>query len=94
MMNVLYFALTGIKAYSLPQPSPDQGTITIILSIVFGIIGALALLIITIAGFRYIISAGDPKKTADAKSTIIYALIGLVVAISAEAIVAFVVNKL
>jgi ABC-type amino acid transport system permease subunit len=94
MMSILYFALTSVKAYSLPQPTADQGTITTILSIVFGIIGALALLVITIAGFRYILSAGDPQKTADAKSTIIYALIGLVVAISAEAIVAFVVNRL
>lgn len=94
MTSILYFALTSVKAYSLPQPTADQSTITIILGIVFGIIGALALLVITIAGFRYILSAGDPQKIADAKSTIIYALIGLVVAISAEAIVAFVVNRL
>jgi hypothetical protein len=65
-----------------------------ILEIAFGVIGAFALLIITVSGFRYITSGGNPEKTAKAKSGIVYSLVGLVVAITAEAIVAFVVNRL
>ncbi|MGH7241498.1 MAG: hypothetical protein ACREGB_04340 [Candidatus Saccharimonadales bacterium] len=65
-----------------------------ILTFVFGVIGALSILMITIAGLRYITSAGDPQKAAGAKSALVYALIGLAIAISAEGIVAFVAGKL
>jgi hypothetical protein len=85
---------TGISAGNLPNPSANQSELTTILSIVFGIIGAFALLIITISGMRYITSGGNPEKTAKAKNGIIYSLVGLVVAISAEAIVTFVVKRL
>ena len=78
-----------------PLPHPDTATlISTILSFVFGIVGALAVLFITISGFRYIVSAGDPQKVAQAKEGIIYALVGLAVAISAEAIVVYFVKNL
>ena len=85
---------TGISGVDLPHVAANSASIQTILGIVFGIIGALALLVITVSGLRYITSAGDPEKTAKAKNGIIYALVGLVVAISAEAIVAFVVGRL
>jgi hypothetical protein len=94
MNNLLFLALTSIKAYSLPQVNANQSTLQSVLGIAFGIIGAIALLTITISGLRYITSAGDPQKASDAKSGIIYSLIGLVVAISAEAIVVFVIGRL
>ena len=85
-----------ISGKSLPNVDVSSGgtTIPTILSIAFGIAGALALLIITVSGLRYITSAGNPEKTAKAKSGIIYSLVGLVIAITAEAIVAFVVGRL
>ena len=92
-MNLAYLALTNVKPYSLPNVRADEASISTLLQILFGIIGALALLIIIIAGFRYIVSAGDPQKTANAKSTIIYALVGLAIAITAQAIIAFVVER-
>ena len=78
----------------LPLVNADSASLQTILSIVYGIIGALALLFIVVSGFRYIISDGDPQKTAQAKQGIIYALIGIVVAISAQAITYFVVGKI
>ncbi len=62
------------------------------LQIAFGILGAIAVLIIVIAAMQYVISAGDPQKVAKAKDSIIYALVGLVVAILAFAIVTFVLD--
>ncbi len=41
-------------------------------------------------GFRYILSQGDPEKAKSARQTIINAMIGLVIAIAAAAIVAFI----
>jgi len=86
---------TSIDPGGLPnQKVVGPDAIASILKIVFGIIGALAFLVIVIAGLRYITAAGDPQKTAQAKSTILYALIGLAVAITAQGIVAFVVNRI
>ena len=72
----------------------NNNSIEIIIRIVLAIAGALALLIITLSGFRYITSAGDPQKMSKAKNGIVYALIGLVIAILAQSLVAFVVTKL
>lgn len=58
------------------------------------IIGALSVVMIIVGGLRYVISAGDPKKTADAKNTIVYAISGVVVAVLAFAIVTFVTTAL
>ena len=70
-----------------------NATIANVFSIVFGVMGAISVLMITIAGLQYILSSGDPAKTAKAKDTILYAVIGLVVAVSAFAIINFVIKK-
>lgn len=62
--------------------------------VALGLAGAIAVLIITIAGFRYVVSAGDPQSAAKAKNAIIYTLVGLIVALSAFGIVSFVVTRL
>lgn len=79
---------------NLPTPTADSSAIQTVLGIAFGIIGALALLMVVVSGLRYILSAGDPQKTAQAKNGIVYALVGVVVAITAEGIVHFVVGNL
>ena len=96
-MSMLLYILADASispGNNLPKTPTDPTTITNLMAITFGIVGALALLMITISGLRYITSAGDPEKTARAKNGIVYSLVGLVVAISAEAIVAFVVGRL
>ncbi len=78
---------------SLPHTSTTStSTIQTVIQIAIAILAAVTLLIITIAGFQYVLSQGDPQKVAKAKNTIIYAVIGLVVAILAQVIVTFVVN--
>lgn len=77
----------------LPDTNANTATVKNILRIVFAFIGAFALMSMTASGFKYITSAGDPGKTSEAKKGVIYAVVGLAVAISAEAIVAFVVKN-
>jgi hypothetical protein len=72
----------------LPTVSADNGVRTV-LQLVFGVVGVLALLIIIISALRFVLSGGDPQSVATARNTIIYAVIGLVVAISAEVIVTY-----
>lgn len=79
------------------SPLPDLGTgqnsfITNALTIAIRIIAAISLLFIVIGGFRYIVSQGDPQGVSKAKGTIVYALIGLAVAILAQVIVAVVIG--
>jgi tellurite resistance protein TehA-like permease len=86
-------SLTAVSPGGLPQSSASSSQIQTVLGIVFGIVGALALLFMVISGVRYMLSAGDPQKAARAREGIIYALVGLALAIFAETIVVFVVGK-
>lgn len=78
---------------SLPKGDASSDNIQNIIQLVIVILGAIALLVITLAGLRYVLSQGDSQKVAQAKNAIIYALIGLVVAILAQVIVTFVVGN-
>ena len=64
-------------------------TVINLLSIVVGI-GAV--IMIMVGGFKYITSGGDSGKAGSAKSTIMYAVLGLVVVALAQFLVKFVVN--
>lgn len=77
----------------LPKPAADSARLQVALTTVFIMLGAISLLIITIAGFRYTISHGDPKLIAQSKNAILYAVIGLVVSISAVVLVNFVIGR-
>ena len=64
---------------------------TVVNTLLF-ILGAVAVIMIVIGGIRYTISQGDSGAVTSAKNTILYAVIGLIVAIMAYAIVNFVVT--
>lgn len=69
-----------------------DGVITQFTSIALYIIGFISVIMLIWGGLRYILSGGDSKKITDAKNTILYALLGLVIAFFAYAIVHFVLN--
>ena len=58
-----------------------------------GIVGVVAVIMIVVAGFKYITSGGDSAKLTSAKSTLVYALVGIVIVVLAQAIVKFVLSK-
>jgi type IV secretory pathway VirB2 component (pilin) len=78
---------------SLPQTAANSGTLRKILDVVFGIVGAISVLIVVIAGFRYITAHGDPKGVAQARNAITYAVVGLLVSLLAFSIVTFVLGN-
>ena len=57
------------------------------------IIGIVAVLMIIVGGFRYIISGGDTGNVTSAKNTILYAIIGLIIVVFAQFIVKFILSK-
>ena len=57
-------------------------------------VGALSVIMLIWGGIRYTTSAGDSNKVTAAKNTVLYAIVGLVVAILAYAIVNMVIGKI
>jgi len=55
-------------------------------------LGAVSVVVIIIAGIGYTTSTGDPAAITKAKSTLMYAVVGLVVALLSYAIVNFVLG--
>lgn len=64
-----------------------------VISTLLFVLGAICVIVIIIGGIRYATSGGDSGQIKSAKDTILYAVIGLVVALLAYAIVRFVLNN-
>lgn len=73
--------------------SEIQRLVAAAVNILSWIVGVAAVIMIIIGGFKYVTSNGDANGTSGAKNTILYAVIGLVVAALAQALVQFVLNK-
>lgn len=88
---------SGIQAArGVDQPADlfgDGGIFSTAVNLMLFIIGAIAVIMIIIGGFRYVISGGNSSNVTAAKNTILYAIIGVVVAILAYAIINFVVTN-
>lgn len=58
------------------------------------LVGAVSVFMIVLGGLRYVLSGGDPAGIKSAKDTILYSIVGLIVATMAFALVRFVVGRL
>ncbi len=65
-----------------------------IANIILFLVGAVAVIMLIIGGFRYVTSNGDANAISGAKNTILYAIIGIVVAFMSYAAVNFIVTSL
>jgi hypothetical protein len=70
-----------------------EDNIKTIVNIMLFLLGSIAVIMIIIGGIRYATSNGDSSQIKGAKDTILYAVIGLIVAILAYAIVSFVITQ-
>lgn len=93
MWAYAFVRLASVDLSPLPHQGAGSGAMDTIIRITIGIVGAISVLFIVIGGIRYIVSQGDPQAVGRAKSTIIYALIGLILAMIAQGIVAFVIGS-
>lgn len=97
MLASTFAAIKGCKdgvinVCPLPGSNADSNSLNTILNVVFTFAGSIALLMIVIGGFRYVISRGDPNAMAQAKNTILYAIVGLIIVLAAYSIVIFAVK--
>lgn len=72
----------------------NAGVFKQITNTVLYIVGIIAVVMLIVGGIKYLLSGGDAKKVTDAKNTVLYAIIGLVIAFLAYAIVNFVITAL
>jgi hypothetical protein len=92
-------SLPSAAGCAKPNGAPDQlfgpgGIMTTILNTIIFLVGAVAVVMLIIGGFRYVISGGSKDQVSEAKNTIMYALIGIVIAVISFAIVNFVTGAL
>jgi hypothetical protein len=67
------------------------GTLQQVTDVLIFIIGAVAVIMVIVGGIRYVTSSGDQSALQGAKNTIMYSLIGVVVAFMAYALVRFII---
>ncbi|MBQ3310322.1 hypothetical protein IJG73_02695 [Candidatus Saccharibacteria bacterium] len=70
-----------------------MNTLNTIINVAIGLIGFIAVVVIILGGVQYTTSAGDAGKVKKAKDTIMYGIIGLVIALLAFAIVNFILGN-
>lgn len=74
--------------------NPIVSVLRVVIVVISVIIGIAAVIVLIVSGIRLITSQGDSQSVATARSSIIYALIALVVAALAPILVGFVLNAI
>ncbi|MBP9827260.1 hypothetical protein KBC99_02150 [Candidatus Saccharibacteria bacterium] len=72
---------------TLPQ------AVQVVVNTLLFVVGISAVIVVIVAGLRYVLSSGNPQSIEGAKNQILYAIIGVVVSILAYAIVNFIVDQ-
>ncbi|MDO4684871.1 MAG: pilin [Candidatus Saccharibacteria bacterium] len=86
----------ALSAKSNEQPDNidgDNGMFKRITDVLLFIVGAVAVIMLIVGGIRYVTSGGNQQAVSDAKNTILYAIVGIIVVLLAYAVVNFVVSQ-
>lgn len=90
----IVLAQGGVVGTELGVSGADlEPAITFIINALLALAGLVAAIYLILGGVRYITSQGDEDKAGEAKQTILYAVIGLIVIGLSAAIVNFVVSR-
>ena len=75
--------------------APDRvnDLVATVINIFSWVVGVVAVIMIIVGGFQYITSGGDSGKVTNAKNTILFAIVGLVIVALAQIIVNFVLSR-
>lgn len=93
-INVFQNCDGGVVCDETRNGQANTGTLVKnVISTLLFVLGVIAVIVIIVGGIRYALSGGDSSQTKQAKDTILYAVVGLVVAILAYSIVNFVIGS-
>jgi hypothetical protein len=84
---------TDSKSSTNPISGPN-GIILDVANIIAFAAGVAAIIMIIVSGIRYITANGESNSISSAKNTLIYSIVGIVVIVSARAIIGFVIGKI
>ncbi len=90
-------ACSGLTQVNSSQDCSTGGSginkiIKAVVEILSIVVGVAAVIMIIVAGFKYITSSGDSNNISSAKTTLVYALVGIAIAVLAQFLVHFVLN--
>jgi hypothetical protein len=84
----------GANQIGVPTSTGNIGVgIANIIKLLMSVVGSLALVFLIVGGLQLAFSTGNAKRISQARETILYAVVGIVVSIAALAIVTFVSNS-
>ena len=92
----IYQACDGSSSSQVCASTSDSASSLIkrISNVLMFIVGAVAVIMIIISGIRYASSGGNSAQVTAAKNTLLYSVVGLIVALLAYAVVGFVIANL
>ena len=97
IVRVAYAAPTILEGLDFNRLFSANGLLGVILNL-FNLAsyaaGIVSVIFVIVGGITYIISGGNEKAIVRAKSTILWAIIGLIISISAVAITTFIISSL
>lgn len=83
---------SGLSPIDPGSPTVDSG-ITAFINILSTLVGIAAIVMVLYGSFKYITSAGDANSVKSARNTIVYALLGLAIALLTQVIIRVVIVK-
>jgi len=87
--------VSSLAECNIEATEGDNGLMNVvgkIIGVIIPVLGVVAVIVVIYGGFLFMTSTGDSNKVQKAKSTILYGLIGLIIAVLAYAIVNFVLD--
>lgn len=92
MINRIFGLMAKVDASPIPQLDASM-VFKNGLNLTYNVVGIIAVAVIIYSGFQFLTSNGDTAKTKKAIQTIIYAVTGLIIVLTAYAITNFVLTK-
>ncbi len=88
----------GVDASGTSSCDTNEGTsvsdvVALVINLLSILVGVVAVIMIIVNGFKFVISNGDTTAVASARNGILWAIVGLVVVAMAQVIVIFVINR-
>ena len=91
IISVGLFSMASLVSAQITNPIPYNSFCGLftkgIIPAVAMVVGALGVIMLIISGILFVTSAGSPEKVTKARSALVYAIAGIVIALAAEAIV-------
>jgi len=84
----------GTSAYGYEEPAPPTYIAVVVINAFLSLLGAIFIILIIMAGFQWMTSAGNDEKIKHAQDRLKSAVIGLVIILISLAIVNFVIVQL